>query len=136
MNRCLSAAPRILFLIACAIMIFTPLAQAAGSVQNPAHLIVDDPPYVRAEWSASPGTTAAVTESTWVVSVNCTTGQAISGPLGLAQLIESGNAGSRTMRSFRVQAIHGDCLVPAGNILQNSNGAVLASSVGPKYGPF
>lgn len=106
-------------------------ASAAGSVQTAAHLIVSPaPPYVKAEWTASPGTTATVLESTWIVRVNCTTGAPIAN-LGLRQIGSSGNAGPRTMRSNPVQVLAGDCLVPAGNITRN--GAVLASSVGPTY---
>lgn len=119
------------FLLACAIVVFTPLAQAAGSVQTAAHLIVSPaPPYVRAQWTASPGTTAAIVESTWIVRVNCSSGAFIAS-LGLRQIGSSGNAGPRTMRSNPVQVLAGDCLVPAGNLTRN--GAVLASSVGPTY---
>lgn len=109
-------------------------AQAAGSVQVPAHLEAPNPPFVYTSWTASPGTSQVVLESTWIIAVNCSTGAAVTPPLGLRQLYSAGNAGPREMRSFQVQVLHGDCLVPAGNITRN--GAVLASSVGPKYGPF
>jgi hypothetical protein len=112
-----------------------PLApsHAAGSVQTAAHLKAPNPPYAYTSWTASPGTTATVLESTWMVRVNCSTGAAVAN-LGLRQIYSSGNSGPRTMRSNDVQILRGDCIVPAGNITRN--GAVLVSSVGPKYGPF
>lgn len=109
-------------------------ARAAGSVQVPAHLEAPHPPYALTSWTASPGTANIVLESTWMVEVDCRTGAAVSPPLGLLQFYSSGSAGSRPMRSREVQILPGDCMVPAGNTTRN--GAVLVSSVGPKYGPF
>lgn len=115
-----------------AALVWGPLApaQAAGSVQTPAHLEAPRPPYAYTSWTASPGTAQIVFESTWMVRVNCQTGAAIVN-LGLRQFYSSGSAGPRTMRSNDVQILAGDCIVPAGNITRN--GAVLASSVGPTY---
>jgi hypothetical protein len=115
-----------------AALVWGPLApaQAAGSVQTPAHLEAPHPPYAYTSWTASPGTAQIVFESTWMVRVNCSTGAAIA-TLGLRQLYSSGSAGPRTMRSNDVQILGGDCMVGAGNITRN--GAVLVSSVGPTY---
>lgn len=121
------------FLVAItAALVWGPLApaQAAGSVQTPAHLEAPRPPYAYTSWTASPGTAQVVLESTWMVRVNCQTGSAIAN-LGLRQLYSSGSAGPRIMRSNDVQILAGDCIVPAGNITRS--GAVLASSVGPTY---